>query len=181
VTVIVRKQIIRPEIIDLMTKVDQTFQPTQKELIALGLIAQHESLTAVELCKMLLLRNAEELRHWTGRLRDWELVSSRGRTKATEYYVKPEVLRRLEFKGATSLRGIEKHRLRELILRDLEIYRTASISGIHQRIGREIPRRRVQRMLAELVSAGSIRFEGQRRGRKYLFVPPSPESAPSGT
>jgi ATP-dependent DNA helicase RecG len=180
VTVVVHKQIIRPEIIDLIKKVDQTLQPTQKELIALGLIAQHESLTAMELCKLLLLGTAEDLQLWTGRLRDWALVSSRGRTKATEYYVKPEVLRRLEFKGATSLRGIEKHRLRELILRDLEIYRAASISGIHQRIGPEIPRRRVQRMLAELVNERRIQFQGKRRGRKYLFVPSGLESAVSG-
>ncbi len=181
VTVVVRKQIIKAGVIDFMTKADQSFQPTQKELIALGLIAQHESLTAVELGKMLALRNAEELRDWIGRLRDWSLVSTRGRTKATAYYVKPDVLRRLEFRGPTTLRGIEKHRLRELLLRDLEIYREAAISDIHERIGLEIPRRRVQRMLAELAAEGAICFAGQRRGRKYLFVPSGAESSAPGT
>jgi ATP-dependent DNA helicase RecG len=181
VTVIVRKQIIKPEVIDFMAKADQTFQPTQKELIALGVIAQHESLRAVELVKALSLHTVEELRHWIDRLKVWGLVSSRGRTKATEYYVKPEVLRRLEFKGPTTLKGIEKHRLRELILRDLEIYREASISEVHGRIGPEILRRRVQRMLAELVSEGRIRPQGERRGRRYSFVPDGGESAQSGT
>jgi len=181
VTVIVHKQIIKPEVIDFMAKADQTFQPTQKELIALGLIAQHESMTVAELGKALSLRSAEKLRHWIGRLMHWGLVSSRGRTKATEYYVSPEVLRRLEFKGTTTLKGIERHRLRELILRDLEIYREASISEIHGRIGPEIPRRRVQRMLAELVNEALIRPKGERRGRRYVFVPDGGESVQSGT
>ncbi len=181
VTVIVRKQIIKAEIIDFMTKADQRFQPTQKELITLGLIAQHESLTALELNKILALRNAEESGVWIGRLRRWGLVDTRGRTKATAYYVKPDVLRRLEFKGITTLRGIENHRLRELLLRDLEKYRRSSISDIHERIGREIARRQVQRVLAELVAAGAIQTAGQRRGRKYLFVPRGPESPALGT
>jgi ATP-dependent DNA helicase RecG len=171
VTVIVRKQIVKPEIIDFMTKADQTFQPTQKELIVLGLIAQHESLTSIGLGKVLDIQNAEELRHWIGRLRNWGLVSSRGRTKAMEYFVKPEILRQLEFKGTTTLKGIEKHRLRELILRDLEIYGSTSISSVHDRIGLEIPRRRIQRILAELVADGRIRPQGERRGRRYIFVP----------
>ena len=64
------------------------------------------------------------------------------KTKATEYFIEPQVLRTLEFRGETTLRGIELHRLRELILRDLEIYRKASISQIHNRIGKEIPRRK---------------------------------------
>jgi len=180
VVVTVRKRIVKPEVIDLMANADQTFQPTQKELITLGSIAQHESLRAVELSKALSLRSAEDLRDWVGRLREWGLVSSRGRTQATEYYVKPEVLRRLGFKGTTSLRGIQKHRLRELILRDLEIYRKAPIGQIHERIGPEIPRRRVQRTLAELVQEGLVRADGERRGRKYLFVPNRAESGQSG-
>ena len=48
VVVTVRKQIMKPEIVDFMVKVDRTFQPTQKELIALGLIAQHETVTALD-------------------------------------------------------------------------------------------------------------------------------------
>ena len=43
------------------------------------------------------------------------------------YFISPELLRKLDFKGSTTLRGIEKHRLRELILRDLEIYRREAL------------------------------------------------------
>lgn len=81
-----------------------------------------------------------------------------------------EVLRRLEFKGGTTLKGIEKHRLRELILRDLEIYKQASISQIHQRIGLEIPRRKLQFELKQLVTESKIGRKGSRRYTMYLWT-----------
>jgi ATP-dependent DNA helicase RecG len=79
-------------------------------------------------------------------------------------------LRTLEFQGETTLKGIERHRLRELILRDLEIYRKASISEIHERIGNEIPRRKVRRELAELVEAKEIGSQGVKRGAVYFWT-----------
>jgi ATP-dependent DNA helicase RecG len=170
VVVTVRKQIARTAIVDFMLKADQTLQPTQKELITLGLLAQHDALTAIELVKLLELSHAEDLRHWIGRLKDWGVVNSRGRTKATEYFVEPEVLRTLEFQGETTLKGIERHRLRELILRDLEIYRKASISQIHGRIGMEIPRRKLQHELKLLVREGRTIQEGTRRYTVYLWT-----------
>jgi ATP-dependent DNA helicase RecG len=98
------------------------------------------------------------------------VVSSRGRTKATEYFVEPDVLRKLEFQGGTTLKGIERHRLRELILRDLEIYRKASISEIHGRIGSEIPRRKIRRELGELVAENEIGSQGVKRSTVYVWT-----------
>jgi ATP-dependent DNA helicase RecG len=170
VAVTVRKQIARPALVDFMVKADQTFPLTQKELIALGLLAQHEALTAIELVKTLELARADDLKHWLGRLKDWGVVSMRGKTKAAEYFIDPTVLRTLDFKGGTTLRGIERHRLRELILRDLEIYRKASISQIHGRIGREIPRRKLQHELKLLVHEREITLEGTRRYAVYLWT-----------
>jgi ATP-dependent DNA helicase RecG len=172
VAVTVRKQIARAAIVDFMMKADQTFPLTQKELIALGLLAQHEALTAIELVKTLELARAEDLKFWIGRLKDWGVVNARGRTKATEYFVEPTVLRTLEFQGGTTLKGIERHRLRELVLRDLEIYRNASISQIHNRIGNEIPRRKLQHELKLMVQAGDIGKQGQRKHTVYLCTKP---------
>jgi ATP-dependent DNA helicase RecG len=49
VQVTVRRRILKPEVIDFIAKADQTFQLTQRERIALGLLAQHDALTAREL------------------------------------------------------------------------------------------------------------------------------------
>ena len=38
--------ILKPEIIDFIAKADETFQLTQRERIALGLLAQQDALTA---------------------------------------------------------------------------------------------------------------------------------------
>ncbi|MBX9681399.1 MAG: putative DNA binding domain-containing protein [Gemmataceae bacterium] len=170
VVVTVRKHIVRKEVLDFIEKVHKTFYPTQKELIALGLIAQNESLRAVELASHLELRNADELRPWLGRLRDWGLIDTRGQTKATEYFVDPEVLRRLEFEGATTLKGIEDHRLEALVLQDLEIYRKSTVREIQRRIGSEISLLKLRKVLRKLASEGRIGKEGVKRGTVYLWV-----------
>ncbi len=170
VEVTVRKRILNPLIIDFIDKADQTFQLRQKEKICLGLIAQHESLSAIQLTKFLELRGSGELSPWLDRLIGWEIVNSRGKTKGTTYSVNPDLLRRLDFKGSTTLKGIEAHRLHELVLRDLEIYRDASISEIHERIGDEIPRRLLKDQLRIMVERGEIGKKGKLRHTRYLWT-----------
>jgi ATP-dependent DNA helicase RecG len=176
VVVVVKKRILNPEIIDLMVKVDQTHAPTQRELITLGLLAQHEAMRASELAEALELPGGGSLDEWLGRLRTWGVVSSRGRTKATEYYVTWDILRQSGYQGPTSLKGIEPHRLRELVLQDLAMYREASRSQIHARIGLEIPLSKVRRALQDLVRAGSIGKVGEKRGRRYVLSNRAPNA-----
>ncbi len=170
VEVTVRKRILNPLIIDFIDKADQTFHLRQKEKISLGLIAQHESLTALQLVHFLELKDATELHSWLNRLISWEIVRTKGKTKGMMYFVDPELLRKLDFKGKTTLKGIEKHRLRELLIRDLEIYREASIGEIHKRIGPEIPRRLLQEELKRLVLSGQIEKRGIRKHTRYLYA-----------
>ncbi len=170
VEVTVRKRILNPLIIDFIDKADQTFHLRQKEKISLGLIAQHESLTALQIVQLLELKDATELHSWLNRLISWEIVRTKGKTKGMMYFIDPELLRKLDFKGKTTLKGIEKHRLRELLIRDLEIYREASIGEIHKRIGPEIPRRLLQEELKRLVQCGQIEKRGIRKHTRYLYA-----------
>lgn len=119
---------------------------------------------------LLELTRIEELRNWLGRLRDLGVVVTRGKTKGMEYFIAPAVLRNMAFQGGTTLKGIERHRLRELILRDLEIYKEASISQTHRRIGLEIPRRKLQHELKLLVNEGEIGRRGKLRHTLYLWT-----------
>lgn len=171
VTVSVYKRILRPETLDFTTRASQTFDLTQKETICLGLVAQHESITAINLTKSLALPSAEDLRPWLDRLLKWRLVSGRGRTKGREYYVEPELLRNFSFQGTTSLKGIENHRLRELLLRDLEIYKNASSTQIQSRIGDEIGLQRIRKALESLISDGKISRVGEKRWTRYIYPP----------
>jgi ATP-dependent DNA helicase RecG len=170
VTVTVRKRIMNPTIVDFVAKADQTFMLTQRERITLGLLAQHEALTAIQLGRALELGRSQDIGDWLGRLVQWEIVKTRGRTKGTEYFVGPDLLRKLDFRGTTSLRNIEGHRLRQLILQDLDIYREAKISEIHKRIGTEIPQQKLRRALKGLVEEGVLKASGEKRGRQYLLA-----------
>lgn len=174
VVVVVTKRILKNAIVDLMTRVDQTYAPNQKELITLGLLAQHETLRAADLASALELHDVGALAEWLGRLRRWGVVSSRGRTRATEYFVTWDILRRAGFKGRTSLKGIEAHRLRELILQDMAVYREASRAEIHSRIGPEIALSKVRRSLQSLVRDGEIGKVGEKRGRRYVLIKKPP-------
>jgi ATP-dependent DNA helicase RecG len=132
-----------------------------------GLIAQQEAVTLTELRRLLELKSAEEGRSWLGRLVEWRLVKTTGRTNGTKYFVDADLLRKLDFRGKTTLKAIEPHRLRELVLSDLRRHHDASISEIHGRIGTEIPLRDLRRELYRLAESGEIKIEGTKRWARY--------------
>lgn len=167
--VTIRKKIFNPRIIDFITKADSMYQLTQREKICLGLLAQYEAMSAFELCKSLELPDATYLKSWIDKLIQTGIVQSSGRTKGTMYHVAPELMKRLDFKDTTTLKDIEVYRLQELVLKDLCKYGRAKISDIHNRIGEEIPRRRLQTALAKLVEEGAIGKEGGRKATVYVW------------
>ncbi|WP_250469936.1 ATP-binding protein [Caballeronia sp. GAFFF2] len=167
VQVAIRRRILKPEVIDFLAKADETFHLQQRERIALGLLAQHDSLTARELIALLELGSPDALRPWLARLLDWEIVKSAGRTQATRYFVDPRLLRNLDFAATTTLKRIEPHRLLALILEDVARYPGSSISQIHQRVGTEIPRSQMRRALDQLLKKGSLQLTGVRSTARY--------------
>ncbi len=170
VEVIVRGRVLNPQVIAFMAKAEETFQLTQRERITLGLLAQHEALTAQELADRLELSGVDALSSWFGRLHRWELVRHAGRTRAARYFVDPALLRRLGFSGATTLKRIQPHRLRALLLEDLRHYPESAIGEIHRRIGPALPRSRVKRALEEAAREGDVVFEGEKRWRRYSLA-----------
>ena len=119
VTVIVKKQFVSKEVVRLMDKASNEFSLKQKEIISLGLLAQQQSYTALEISTILNQNEEVGLRNWLGRLIDLELVVKTGKGKGTQYAVNPEFIRKINFKGKTNLKNIEDYRLEELILSTL--------------------------------------------------------------
>ena len=167
VTVIIHKQIINKESVKLMDKANKEYQLKQKEIIALGLIAQNNSLNAVQLSKILNQKDDTGLKNWLGRLIELELVLSKGKTKGTEYFVNPQYLRKLNFKGKTDLKKIEPHRLQELIFQDLSVYPDSQIGDINTRVGKEITPRKLKAELDKMVIGNRIYKSGEKRWTKY--------------
>jgi ATP-dependent DNA helicase RecG len=171
VAVTVESRILKTETLRFMERVNDRYELRQRELIALGLLAQHESLSSLEFTRLLELEDRpERLRDWVGRLMEWGLVTATGRTRARTYRVAFNVLDEADFAGNTTLKAIAPYRLRELILEDLRRHPNASISEIHARIGSEIPRSRVKRALYDLANEGLIVRTGEKRGSRYDMV-----------
>lgn len=169
VTVIVERRIVNQEAIKVMQTASKNFPLKQKQIICLGMIAQAESLSGSDLIRRLELKNNVELRPWLRPLLDMGLVeTNEGKTRGVEYHVAPSLLKNSNFKGRTTLKRIEQHRLRELILEDVRIYGPTSISDINVRIGEEINRRSLIRAINNLVEEALVVKVGKGRALKYV-------------
>ncbi|WP_196892146.1 ATP-binding protein [Aureivirga marina] len=169
VVVTLKKQIISNEVARLMSNVNENFGLNQKEIIVLGLVAQHGSILAIKLSEKLSLRNNDNLKHWIGKLVTNGILLSKGKTKATQYFVNPTLLKESEFKGKTDLKRIEPHRLEHLILEDIKIYAPCSKSDIHKRIGVEIHEKTLKRAIDKLIEENKVIKEGEKKGTKYIL------------
>lgn len=167
VHVTIPRRVVSPAVIRLMADADQRYQLTQRERIALGLLAQGEGLTAADLAARLELEDPRSLRTWLGRLIELELVQQAGRTRGTRYFVAPALLRAVGLDGPTTLRRMEPHRLRALILEDLGLYPDSSRVEIHRRIGSEIHPKALTRALDALMREDKVEAAGERRWRRY--------------
>jgi len=167
VTVTIKKRIIKNDVIMLVSRANDEYQLRQKEVICLGLIAQHTTLSAIEFSKILNLQQQNAIRDWLGRLPDLGLIKAKGKTKGVEYYVNPEFLRKVNFKGKTNLKNIEDHRLRELVYQDISTYPNSLIGEINQRVGNEISQRKIKTQLDKMVAARQLIASGIKRWRTY--------------
>lgn len=169
VTVVVKKQFVSKAVVRLMDKASNEFSLKQKELISLGLLAQQQAYTALEISNILNQNEEVGLRNWLGRLIDLELVVKTGKGKGTQYSVNPEFIRKINFKGKTNLKNIEDHRLEELIFKDVKAYPNSGFGEIHQRIGLEINKHKVRRILKKMADKGQLRSEGVKKGTRYFI------------
>lgn len=177
VHITIPRRVVHPGVIRLLADADRQHALTQRERITLGLLAQSEGLRAGELADKLELEDPSTLPRWLGRLVDLGLVESTGRTQAMRYYVRPALLRAAGLDGHTTLTRVQPHRLRALIVEDVERFPDSSASDIHRRVGREIPERTFRRALTELVKAGQVIPAGERRWRRYRAAPANGQGA----
>ena len=169
VVIIVKKRILKNEVIKLVSRANEDFQLSQKEIICLGLIAQNTTLSAIEFSKVLNLPQKNEIHQWLGRLPDLGIIKSKGKTKGVEYFVNPDFLKKKNFKGKTNLKKIESYRLRELILQDLNDYPGSKFVDIHERIGKEIKLVKFRKQLNSLILEKKVVTDGGKKNRTYFL------------
>jgi len=170
VTVTVQRRIIKPEVIELLTSADARFQLTRRERITLGLLAMSEGMTARQLQTALELQDGEVLKTWTGRLVDFRLLKTKGRTAGLRYFVDPSLLHSMGLEQRTTLARIEPHRLEALILEDLGRYPGSASSEVNRRVAPELKLHVIRGALERLTAKDQVRYEGERRWRRYWIV-----------
>lgn len=168
VIITVEKQIINTEIVKLIEKIKQSFFLNQKEIICLGIIAQHRSILAIEFTKSLQISDDKVFKNWLGRLLEYKIVLTKGRTKGTEYFINPQFLKETDL-AKTTLQKINAPRLKQLLIEDISNYSNSRIDEIYNRIGKEIPIRKVRRVIYDLVKKGEIKTDGGKKFRKYFI------------
>ena len=171
VTAIVERHIVSEEAIKVIKRSSENFPLKQKHVICLGMIAQAGSISGSELIRQLELRDNVALRPWLRPLIEIGIVETNdAKTRGVEYRVNPQLLRDSDFKGKTTLKRIEPHRLRELILEDLKLYGPTSIKDINARIGEEINIRSIQRLLKGLIEEGLVETIGATNTLRYKLA-----------
>ena len=164
------RDVSKPNIVRFIHNMIDEYGLKQREVIALGLIAQHGSLSASELTRALSLEGDNPTRSWIDRLLKHEIIQSKGKTRSTQYYVNPMLLKRVNFQAKPSLKMIEPHRLRELIYADLEMYNNSTSTEIRQRVGEEISISKIRRALHNLVENGQVEKTGTTSNVIYRIL-----------
>ncbi|MCB2379222.1 putative DNA binding domain-containing protein [Hymenobacter sp. BT635] len=143
---------------------------TQKEIISLGIIAQHRNISATALALALQLREEDRARSWVGRLVDWDIVLMRGVKKGTEYIINPKVYAAAKLNIKPSLKTLEPHRLRALLEEDLKAYPGSLISEMQRRLD-ELSVEEIRREVYAMVKDGILQPSGANKNRRYALVP----------
>ncbi|WP_348265563.1 hypothetical protein, partial [Salmonella enterica] len=73
---------------------------------------------------------------------------------AKRYFVSPSLLKGAGLDGKTTLKRVEPHRLRALIVEDLALYPASSSADVQRRTAPELAQRTIRRALEELVEQG---------------------------
>lgn len=169
VTVTQYSGIVSQELLRLFDYVNQNFSTlSQKNLIALGLIAQHEKISSIDLIRLLQLSENDRLRSYVEALVSLGIIQTRGIKKGTQYVINPHLVANAGLNTPTTLKSIEPHRLRALIIEDLKYHPLSSITEIAQRLP-DVERKDIQKQVYNMAHTGELITTGNKTTRRYTL------------
>lgn len=154
------------ELLPLFSYVSSHYKLTQKNIIALGMIAQNEKIAATDLVVLLQLSEKGRMRHYVDNLVAQGIVITRGVKKGTQYLVNPQLMKNSKLNIVTTLKTIEPHRLEALIEMDLKQHPNSSKSEIAERLP-DVDIKDIQKKLYAMVKEKKLSTTGARGNRRY--------------
>ncbi len=167
--VIQSSQVLNQDVVYLLEYISKHYQLSQKEFIALGIIASAKKILSTELSKFLQLPEDSRLRSYVNKLLDENILIKRGRKKGTQYLINPKLLKASKLNIRPSLKMIELYSLKALIIQDLKLYPESQIREIHKRIP-DVDMKDLRKGVYELVKEGKILHNNGKTYRKYSLA-----------
>jgi len=157
---------INPEAISILDYIDKHFRLSQKEYIALGIIATEKKILSTQLASKLQLNQDDKMRTWISGLVDNNIVITQGIKKGTEFLLNPELFAQAKLDIIPSLKTLEPYKLDALIIEDLKYNGESKLSAIKSRLP-EVPEDDIQKAVYRLAKNGDLETLGGNRNRTY--------------
>ena len=164
--VIQYSEITDKEIIPLLDYVANNYELSQKDIIALGLIAQHQKILSTELTKLLQLQETERMRSYVDRLLKMNIIITRGKKKSTEFLINPKLIDNAKLNIKTTLKTIEPYSLEALICEDLRLHPNSSITDISVRLP-DVNIKELRKFVYKMANDGKLTKNGSKTDRTY--------------
>jgi len=168
-TVTQYSKIIDEESVLLIDFIAKNYQLSQKEYIVLGIVSRHKKILATQLTKELQITDEDRLRSYTAKLLDKAILISRGVKKGTEYLINPKLITSSKLNIKPTLKTIEPHRLKALIIEDLKMYPKSKSAALQKRL-EDLPIEEIRKALRKMENEGVILSDGVKKSKTYRLA-----------
>lgn len=167
VRVVQNANIVNTDLLPLLDYMLANYSFSQKGWIAFGIIAREGKILSTQLASILQLTEEDRLRSYIDRLIKENIIFRSGVKKGSTLSINPQLIKNSKANVKTSLRTIEPHALKALIIEDLRIHPRSAISEIVKRLP-DVELREVRNMVYSMIGQ-EVLFEGEKKNRVYLL------------
>jgi ATP-dependent DNA helicase RecG len=164
-------KVIDEEVLTLIDYVDTHFELKPREITAFGIVARHKKILSTQLSKELQLAEEDRLRSWLGSLVERKVLITRGTGKGTSYLANPALLADAKLNVKPTLKTVQPHVLKQLIIEDLTINLFSSISQICERLQKQVLIEEIRPLVYKMVTEGVLNKNApSKQGTVYFLA-----------
>ena len=164
-----QSKIINLDALRLTDYISQHYTLSSRDKIVLGIVARHQKILSTELVKVLQLSEDDRLKYWYTLLVEQKILLVHGRKKGTAFIINPKLLSGSKLNIKPTLKTMEPHRLKALVVEDLKIYPRSKSSEIQERI-HDISIGEIRKVLLSMEKEKMILSEGAKKTKVYLLA-----------